>query len=116
MNFDDYGAGRYEEHYAMGDMADDQRDWEMCEESGRAEITRDSIWQTKDGQRIAVKNLEDSHLLNIIRCFRNMSPHGTKVMPSTPSRRRMWVNAMANEAYRRGLKLDELTEKEPVHE
>ena len=53
------------------------------------EITRESIWRTQTGKRIAVKDLSDSHLLNIIRCFREMSPLGTKVAPSVgPDRRR----------------------------
>lgn len=80
------------------------------------EVTRESIWRTMDGQRIAVKDLADSHLLNIIRCFRNLSPHGTRVMPNAPTRRRQWLNMLANEAYARGLKLDDLTEDEPAHE
>lgn len=99
----------------MGDMADYYKEHELFEPRPN-EITRESIWTTATGKRIAVKDLEDSHLLNIIRCFRAMSPHGTKVAPTNKARRRAWVNALANEAYARGLSLDELTEKEPVHE
>lgn len=80
------------------------------------EITRDSIWRTATGRRIAIKDLEDSHLLAIIRCFRGMSPEGTKVNPTYPPRRMEMVNVLANEAYSRGLKLDDVTETEPVHE
>lgn len=99
----------------MGDMADDQRIWEMSQPRVD-DVTRDSIWRTKDGRLVAIKDMQDSHLLNVIRCFRDMSPHGTKVVAGDAARRRQWVNALANEAYRRGLSLDELTEKEPVHE
>lgn len=81
-----------------------------------SDITRDSIWVTAEGRRIAVKDLEDSHLLNIIRCFRDMSPHGTKVAPLDVEGRMRWVNALANEAYARGLRLDDVAEGEPVHE
>jgi len=102
----------------MGDMADYYREQEiwMDEFQRDDEITRDSIWRTAAGKRIAVKDLKDSHLLNIIRCFRNMSPHGTKVFPTDPVQRRLWVNVLSNEAYHRGLSLEELTENEPVHE
>jgi hypothetical protein len=80
------------------------------------EVTRESWWRTADGRRVQVKNLENAHLLNIIRCLRDMSPLGTKVAPTDPVRRREWVNVLANEAYSRGLRLDELTEGEPIHE
>lgn len=68
-----------------------------------------------DGHLIAIKDMEDRHLLNAVRVLRNMSPIGTKFKTSDVSRR-AWVNAMANEAYARGLQLDPLTEGEPVHE
>ncbi len=80
------------------------------------EVTRDSIWRTKDGQLVAVKDMKDSHLFNLIRCFRGMSPLGTRVVTKTEARRHDWLNALANEAYARGLQLDDLTETEPVHE
>jgi len=78
-------------------------------------ITRESIWTTQTGECVAIKDMTNDHLLNLIRCFRNMSPIGTR-LKTKPSRRRQWVNALANEAYTRGLKLDDLTEGEPVHE
>lgn len=53
--------------------------------------------------------------MNTIRVLRNMSPIGT-TFKTAPETRRRWINAMANEAYERGLQIDELTEKEPVHE
>jgi hypothetical protein len=31
------------------------------------EITRDTLWRTKDGTLVAVKNMDDQHLLNTIR-------------------------------------------------
>lgn len=78
-------------------------------------LTRDSVWTTRDGKRVAIRDMGDQHLLNTIRVLRAMSPVGTKFR-TTPERRRQWVNAMANEAYARGLALDELTDGEPTHE
>lgn len=78
-------------------------------------MNRESVWKTKDGQLIAIKDMHDSHLLNTIRVLRDRSPIGTK-FTCTDVRRRSWVNAMANEAYLRGLTIDDLTEGEPVHE
>jgi len=100
----------------VGDMADYYKEQQIGEEFARPEITRESLWHTADGRVIKIKDLEDQHLLNIIRCFRNMSPEGTRVYPESPTARRNWVNALANEAYRRGLKVDDLAEGEPVHE
>lgn len=79
-------------------------------------VTRDSLWRTKEGRILAIKDMGDQHLLNTIRCLREMSPIGTKIRIHSHARRRQWVNAMANEAYARGLKPDELTDGEPVHE
>lgn len=78
-------------------------------------ITRDTLWRTREGQLVAIKDMGDQHLLRTIRVLRQMSPIGTR-FKTTPERRRHWVNAMANEAYRRHLELDPLEEKEPVHE
>jgi hypothetical protein len=80
------------------------------------ELTRDTLWRTREGQILRIRDMEDSHVLNIIRCLRNMSPHGTRVNAGDPKRRREWLNFLANEAYARGLELDPLTEDEPVHE
>jgi hypothetical protein len=84
-------------------------------EKGGVEITRDSLWRTATGELVAVKDMTDSHLLNLVRVFRNMSPIGTTLKALRADRMR-WVNALANEAYARGLTLDELMEGEPVHE
>jgi hypothetical protein len=78
-------------------------------------IDRESLWCTRDGRPIPIKDMADSHLLNTIRVLRKMSPLGT-TFKTTEERRRKWVNAMANEAYARELELDPLTENEPVHE
>jgi hypothetical protein len=59
--------------------------------------TRESLWRTMDGRVLAVKDMEDSHILNIIRCIRGMSPEGTKVNCGGPTRRREWLNMLANE-------------------
>ena len=79
-------------------------------------ITRDTLWRTMDGRIVAVRDMDDQHILNIIRCLRNMSPQGTRVNAGPPSKRREWLNVLANEAYSRGLSLDPLTENEPAHE
>lgn len=79
------------------------------------EITRDTLWYPMRGEPVRIKDMHDKHLLATIRVLRGMSPIGTRFR--TPDfRRRQWVNAMANEAYQRGLTLDELTSTEPVHE
>lgn len=115
-DFSDYGTeADYQEH-AMGDMADYYIEQQIGDEFARPQVTRESIWTTATGRRVAIKDMEDSHLLNIIRCFRDMSPHGTRVAPTDPAMRRHWVNALANEAYRRGLTLEEPAAGEPVHE
>lgn len=80
------------------------------------EITRESKWRTQTGEIIRICDMADSHLLNAIRCLRLISPKGTKVSMSSSQQRRRYLNAMANEAYARGLELDPLTENEPVHE
>jgi len=79
------------------------------------EITRDSVWRTKTGILIRIRDMDDQHLLNTIRVLRAMSPIGT-TFKTTPERRRRWLNAMSNEAYSRELELDEWTQNEPIHE
>lgn len=79
-------------------------------------ITRDTLWRTAGGRVLAIKDMEDGHILNIIRCLRDMSPQGTQVCAGDLARRREWLNVLANEAYARGLQLDPLIEGEPVHE
>jgi hypothetical protein len=74
-----------------------------------------SFWRTKDGQRVRVADMADSHVLNTIRVLRGFSPHGTTVKLDDVERRR-WLNVMANEVYRRGLTIDGIREKDPVHE
>ena len=49
-----------------------------------------------------MRDMDDRHLLNTIRVFRNKSPIGT-VVTCDAVRRREWLNVMANEAYARGL-------------
>lgn len=112
MSDDDYSEGEYQ--YYSGLIQ--ELDLEANGQLDRAIVTRDSIWVTADGRRTPVYGLEDSHLLNIIRCFRDKSPHGTKVFPVDPIRRREWLNVLANEAYARGLTIEEVDEKDPVHE
>jgi hypothetical protein len=79
-------------------------------------LSRESYWTTREGIRIHIYDLEDSHLLNIIRCLRGKSPEGTTMMTWDPIRKRDWLNVLANEVYRRGLTIEELDEKDPVHE
>ena len=79
------------------------------------QITSTTEWTCADQRRVRICDMTDQHLLNTIRVLRRMSPLGT-IFRTTPERRRQWVNAMANEAYARGLTLDALQEHEPVHE
>lgn len=74
-------------------------------------LNSDSIWTCKDGRRIPIGQMGNDHLLRTIRVLRGKSPIGTKFKTS-PERRRKWLNAMANEAYERGLQIDPLTEEE----
>jgi hypothetical protein len=78
-------------------------------------LNRNSSWTTRDGLRIAIKDMADSHLLNAIRVLRRKSPIGT-TLRAKPSHRRKWLNALANEAYFRRLHLDDLSDDEPIHE
>jgi hypothetical protein len=79
------------------------------------EITRETFWRCQDGRYVPIKDMEDSHLLRTIRVLRGMSPIGT-TFKTDSVRRRNWLNAMANEAYSRGLELDGIRESDPVHE
>ena len=81
------------------------------EDSDLEDITRDSIWTTKDRKKVAIKDMGDHHLLNTIRVLRGISPIGTTFSTTDPRRRR-WINAMANEAYSRGLWLDSPSEND----
>lgn len=112
MSDDQWSEGKYQ--YYSGLLH--ELDLEANGQLDRPLVTRESIWVTAAGRRIPVYDLEDGHLLNIIRCFRDKSPHGTKVYPRDPVRRREWLNVLANEAYSRGLTLEEVDEKDPVHE
>lgn len=75
----------------------------------------DTYWRTQDGKYVRIKDMSDSHLLNTLRVLRAMSPIGTQ-FKTTSERRRRWVNAIANEVYKRGLQIDPLVEGELVHE
>lgn len=103
----------------MGDMANyymEQAllaDWDG--QHDEEPLTADSIWVTRDKQRISVRQMTDSHLLNTIRVLRGKSPIGTRFI-TDPVRRRAWLNVMANEVYARGLTLEEVDEKDPLHE
>lgn len=97
-------------------MGEYEEMWGILHEIPEPTLTRDSLWTTARGERIPVHALKDSHLLNIIRCFRGKSPKGTQVAPRNPVRRREWLNLLANEAYSRGLTLEEVDEKDPTHE
>lgn len=102
----------------MGDMADYYRDldlWRELEGEGSDPISRTSYWVTKEHKRIRVYEMEDSHLLNSIRVLRGKSPIGT-IWSGDNVRRREWLNVMANEAYARGLSLEEIDDKDPIHE
>lgn len=104
----------------MGDGADWCREseelWWMDDEDYDPEpITRDSEWVTRDKKRVPICKMDDSHLLNTIRVLRGKSPVGT-TWSGDSVRRREWLNAMANEAYARGLQIEEVDDKDPVHE
>lgn len=99
-------------------MADYYREQEWWLEDGQHDpepITRDSVWVTKDRQHVPISEMTNSHLLNTIRVLRGKSPSGT-TWSGDAVHRRGWLNAMANEAYSRGLSIEEVDEKDPVHE
>lgn len=103
----------------MGDMADYYREqelfWGMEDQDDLEPLSRESIWTTKDKQRIPVYQMKDSHLLNTIRVLQGKSPLGTTWSGDAICRRE-WLNVMANEAYARGLTIEEVDKKDPVHE
>ena len=102
----------------MGEMADYYANFDLLEDGGDVDpepLTRDSIWTTKDKQRVPICCMTDSHLLNTINVLRGKSPIGTKFI-CDDVRRREWLNVMTNEAYARGLTIEEVDEKDPVHE
>lgn len=99
----------------MGDMADYYKEQDIGAFDDEYLIDRESLWKTKDERRVAIKDMDDHHLLATIRVLRNMSPVKTRVKMDAV-RRMQWSNAMANEAYARGLRIDETTDKEPRHE
>ena len=76
---------------------------------------RDSIWTTSSKKRLPISAMDDHHLLATIHVLRGKSPIGT-VWNGDLIRRRGWLNAMANEAYSRGLTIPEVDEKDPIHE
>jgi hypothetical protein len=69
----------------------------------------------RNGRQVSIQQMTDDHLLNTIRVLRNASPVGT-IVKTAHVRRRQWLNVMANEAYDRGLSLDPVNDKDPVHE
>jgi hypothetical protein len=71
----------------------------------RPHIHEDSIWITRIGMRVPVKQMEDSHLLNTIRVLKSESPIGTRFNCSDEDRQ-LWIEVMMAEAARRGLFLD----------
>ena len=102
----------------MGDMADYYREMEErmeLEGYDNEPLSSDSYWTTRERRRVRVCDMDDPHLLNTIRVLRGKSPHGTK-WNGDSVRRREWLNVMANEAYSRGLSIEEVDEKDPVHE
>jgi hypothetical protein len=111
MSMGDYyddgpSMGQYEEWYGL------------CEAAGKPADdlpTRHSKWLTMDKKKIAVKDMTDSHLLNTIRVLRGHSLKHT-LWCGPVEMRRHWLNVMANEAYRRKLEIDPLTEQEFEHE
>lgn len=87
-------------------------EWDgLCDEQVRvageeeyAALGPNLMWITRDGDHIQIKHMDDGHLLNTIRMLEGYSPHGTNIKMS-PEWRRRFINAMCNEAYRRGLSL-----------
>ena len=75
-DFADYGSEADYQEAHMGDMADYYKEqeivfgelWPDTEmfEPDPPRITRASKWTTRDGQKIAIRDLEDSHLRNIL--------------------------------------------------
>lgn len=100
MMDDNDSIAEYEEAYGL--LENYFREQEWLAEISEPLFTRESVWTTRDGKRIAIKDMEDSHLVNTIRVLKGESPIGTR-FNTDPVTRRQLLNVMCNEAYRRGL-------------
>ena len=111
------GAERLAADHFMSQAEDDELRDLLYDEPGQRDeiISSESYWTTRERQRVRVYDMADSHLLNTIRVLRGKSPLKTR-WSGDPVRRREWLNVMANEAYRRGLRIEEPDEKDPLHE
>lgn len=67
-------------------------------------IHPEAKWLTKDKQEIPIKDLDDHHLLSIIKMLVDESPEGTQFR-TTPKRRTQWLLVMLEEAEKRGLSI-----------
>lgn len=67
-------------------------------------LSGDVIWTTRERERIAVKNMESSHILNVIRMLKGESPRGTTYRCDDLTRAN-WIEIMSIEAEKRGLLL-----------
>lgn len=103
---DGMSEGEYQEMMGLIDNAGQE---------DREPIDQDSVWVTREKQHIPIYKMTDHHLLSTIRVLRGKSPLGT-TWKGDNVRRRGWLNAMANEAYSRGLTIEDVDEKDPVHE
>lgn len=68
-------------------------------------IDRNTVWVTKDGQKVSIKNMTDIHLLRTIRVLLGESPIET-TFRATAERRKQFIQVMCNEAHRRRLSLE----------
>lgn len=68
----------------MGDMADDAREYEMMVELKRIAsiliIPKRGLWKTKQGHKLRIKEMDDSHIKNCIVMLKKLEGWECKIL------------------------------------